>query len=146
MKLAGEFRLGRSRNRGDSVDSMRFGERGFPVVSRFSSLNSLKSFALSRELEGVMMDVGERGVFRGPKTEPFGTNEGEGAAVKSKVPNEKALLFSDCFLNCSNSGFWSTGMTRGDMAAVERTFDDGGLQLPRMCCAPLEANTSVPFD
>lgn len=150
VKLAGEFLRGRSRKRGDSVDdNMRFGDRGLPVPSWFSSLNSLKSLksrVLSKELLGVMSDVGERGVFKGPKTEPFGTREGDGAEVKSNLPSEKPRLFSDCLLNCSNSGFWSTGMTRGDMAAVERTFDEGGLQLPRMCCAALEAKTSLPLD
>lgn len=61
---------------------------------------------------------------------------------KSKLPRAKPLAPSDAFLNCSNSGLCSTGIICGDAAAVERTFDVGGLQLPRMCWAALEEKWS----
>lgn len=63
--------------------------------------------------------------------------------AKSKLPSANARLLCDCFLNCSNSGFCSTGIMRGEAAAVERTSEVGGLQLPRMCCAALEEKWSV---
>lgn len=63
-------------------------------------------------------------------------------AEKSKLFRAKPL-FSDCFLKASKSGFWSTGMTRGDAAAVERTLDVGGLQLVRMWRAALDEKTSA---
>lgn len=61
---------------------------------------------------------------------------------KSKLPRAKPFAFSEAFLNCSNSGFCSTGIICGDAAAVERTLEVGGLQLPRMCCAALEEKWS----
>ena len=79
------------------------------------------------------MDLGERGVFIVPNPVALGAGAEDCVEPKSNLPSAKPLLFSDCRLNCSNSRFWSTGMTRGDAAAVERTFDEGGLQLPRMC-------------
>jgi hypothetical protein len=87
------------------------------------------------------MDCGDGGVMSVPKYDvPV---EGTAAGVKLKFPSANPRLFSDCFLNCSNSGFCSTGIMRGDAAAVERTSDVGGLQLPRMCCAALEEKWSL---
>jgi len=40
---------------------------------------------------------------------------------------------SDCLLNAANSGFWSTGMTAGEKAAVDRTAEEGGLQFCLAC-------------
>lgn len=69
-----------------------------------------------------------------PNTEPLGGGGIEPVGeLKLKLPSANPLLFSDWRRNCSNSGFWSTGMTRGEAAAVERTLEDGGLQFPRMC-------------
>lgn len=79
-----------------------------------------------------------------PEEPKVAEGESFGAAPKfAKLPSVNTLLFSDCRLNKSNSGFWSSGTTRGEAAAVERTFEDGGLQFPRMCCAALDAKTSA---
>ena len=87
---------------------------------------------------GMGIDWGDKG-FMPPYTEPWGAGKEGVEEPNSNLPSEKApLLFSDWRLNCSNSGFWSTGMTRGEAAAVERTLEDGGLQLPA-----LEAKTST---
>lgn len=88
------------------------------------------------------MDCGDGGALMEPNTEPLGGGMEPGVDVKLKLPRANPLLFSDWRRNCSNSGFWSTGMTRGDAAAVDRTLEDGGLQFPRMCWAALDAKTS----
>lgn len=49
-----------------------------------------------------------------------------------RLPRLKTLP-SDCLLKASNSGFWSTGMTVGEKAAVERTAEEGGLQFFLVC-------------
>lgn len=50
---------------------------------------------------------------------------------------------SDCLLKASNSGFWSTGIMRGEAAAVDLTSEVGGLQFARAWCAALEEKTSA---
>jgi hypothetical protein len=89
------------------------------------------------------MGLGDKAGLKGPPKDPLDSAGEEAAVLKSKLPNEKPLLFSDWRRNASNSGFWSTGTTRGEAAAVERTFEDGGLQLVRMCWAALEAKQSA---
>ena len=132
-KLAGELRRGRSGNMEDSVDSMRFGERGLGESSWSCFVSSL----LTPTVLDCVIECGDSGVLVLVKN-GFDVDAPWPGVAKSKLPRANALLFSDCFLNCSNSGFCSTGIIRGDAAAVERTFDVGGLQLPRMCCAALE--------
>lgn len=123
----------------DSVESIRFGERGFCGVS--SSLDGSGLSPLTAA--GAPIDGGDNGVFTVPKYDP--PDGGAAAGVKLKLPRANPLLFSDCFLNCSNSGFCSTGIIRGDAAAVERTLEVGGLQFPRMCCAALDEKWSLAF-
>jgi hypothetical protein len=62
----------------------------------------------------------------------------EGSAPMLRPDMRVALkpFASDALLNASNSGFWSRGITRGDAAAVERTFEVGGLQFLRECWPP----------
>src|ERR1700761_7249101 len=61
---------------------------------------------------------------------------GEPGPAMPKNPNQLCNTFlplsSDCILNASNSGFWSTGMTEGLNAAVDRTLDEGGDQFERV--------------
>lgn len=138
-KLAGEFRRGRSGNREDSSDSMRLGERGLGD----KSWSSLVSLLLSvRSSGGIDCEDDSCEESKLAKKEFFDAAFRPGDA-KSKLPSANARLFSDCFLNCSNSGFCSTGMILGEAAAVERTLELGGLQFPRMCCAALEEKWSV---
>jgi hypothetical protein len=87
------------------------------------------------------VDCANGGEFIVPKYEE--AFDGSADGVKLKLPSAKPRLLSDCFLNCSNSGFCSTGIMRGEAAAVERTFEVGGLQLPRICCAALEEKWSL---
>lgn len=62
-----------------------------------------------------------------------------------RLPRLKALP-SDCFLKASNSGFWSTGTTLGDAAAVERTADDGGLQFVLVWCGESVRKAELSLD
>lgn len=57
----------------------------------------------------------------------------DGLALKLLNPFRLKDLPSDCLLNASYSGLWSKGTTLGDAAAVDRTADDGGLQLLLVC-------------
>ena len=50
-----------------------------------------------------------------------------------RMPKSKLFAASDARLKASKSGFWSSGITRGDAAAVERTCEVGGLQFERAC-------------
>jgi hypothetical protein len=140
-KLAGEFRRGRSGNMEDSVDSMRFGERGLEAKS-CSSLVSLLSPGRSGGGIDCVCEWGGCAESMLAKNGLLACAFRPGEA-KSKLPRANPLLFSDCFLNCSNSGFCSTGIIRGEAAAVERTFEVGGLQFPRMCWAALEEKWSA---
>jgi len=97
VKLAGEFRLGRSGNRGDSVERSRLGDRGFVVAS--SSLDWLDWLASLEGIGGVLIDLGDRGGFIGGKKEPFGTLPDDCAAPR--LPSAKPLSFSNWRLNCS---------------------------------------------
>ena len=56
-----------------------------------------------------------------------------GGATMPKLDIRIALkpFASDALLKASNSGFWSRGIMRGDAAAVDRTFEVGGLQFVR---------------
>jgi len=124
----------------DSVDNMRLGERGLGG----SSVSSFASSLFIAGRLGCVIDCGDSGVLVLLK-KGFDVDAPCPGVAKSKLPSANARLFSDCFLNCSNSGFCSTGIIRGDAAAVERTFDVGGLQLPRMCWAAAEEKWSA-FD
>jgi hypothetical protein len=141
-KLAGEFLRGRSGNMDDSVDSIRFGERGL-VAWSCSSLVSLGFLGMAGRGIDCDCDHDECCVVLVLLKKGLLVIVARPGEAKSKLPSANALLFSDCFLNCSNSGFCSTGIIRGDAAAVERTFEVGGLQLPRMCCAALEDKWSA---
>ena len=118
---------------------MRLGERGLGA-SPCSSLESLLSLDLSGG--GTEWDEGDS---LGSMLAKKGLLEDalRPGEAKSKLPRANPRLFSDCFLNCSNSGFCSTGIILGDAAAMERTLDVGGLQLPRMCWAALEEKWSA---
>jgi hypothetical protein len=119
-KPAGDSLRGRSGNRCDSVDKRRLGDRGLGRHSQFSSLTSLTPAVDCSG--GVVTGFGENGVRTDPTKGPLGSlGDEEVDAPRSKAPKVKPLLFSDCLLNSANSGFWSTGMTRGESAAVERT-------------------------
>jgi hypothetical protein len=141
VKLAGEFRRGRSGNTEESEERRRFGERdsGTPSVSfslpGLAELLGDKGGAILGEWAGLVRLVGT--LLAGC------TTDGLLVPRSGSRPKANCLLFSDCLRNCSNSGFWSTGMTRGDAAAVDRTLEVGGLQLPRMCCAALEEKQSA---
>jgi len=135
VKLAGEFRRGRSGNIEKSEERRRFGEHdlGTPSVSfSFPGLAELLG-----DKGGAVMGKWT-GLARLARTLLAGCT-----ADGLPVPKVNCLLFSDSLRNCSNSRFWSTGMTRGDAAAVDRTLEVGGLQLPRMCCAALEEKQSA---
>lgn len=121
---------------------MRLGERGFGDCG-FDALSwsSLVSCCSLPDTVGGGIDCGDKGVFTLLKNGLLA--EAPCADAKSKPPRANALLFSDCLRNCSNSGFCSTGIIRGETAAVERTLEVGGLQLPRMCCAALEEKWSA---
>ena len=56
--------------------------------------------------------------------------EGRAGFLKSKSCREPRLkpTVSDWRRKASKSGFWSTGMTVGEKAAVDLTADEGGLQ------------------
>lgn len=140
VKLAGEFRRGRSGNIEASEERRRFGERDLGTPSASFSLPGLaellgdKGGAVLGEWTGLARLVGT--LLAGCTA--------DGLFVPRSGSRPKVnCLFSDCLRNCSNSGFWSTGMTRGDAAAVDRTLEVGGLQLPRMCCAALEEKQSA---
>jgi len=140
VKLAGEFRRGRSGNTEESEERRRFGDRDSGTPSASFSLPGLAELlgdeggAVLDEWTGPVRLVGT--LLAGCTTDGLLPRSGS-------RPKANCLLFSDCLRNCSNSGFWSTGMTRGDAAAVDRTLEVGGLQLPRMCCAVPEEKQSA---
>jgi hypothetical protein len=123
----------------DSVERSRFGERG--LASR-SPPSSFLSVCCSLVAAGNVIDCGDGGTFAEPNDESPGDGMEPCDEPKSKRPRANPRLFSDWRLNCSYSGFWSTGMMRGDAAAAARTLEEGGLQVPRVCCAALDAKTS----
>src|SRR4051812_12101425 len=92
-KLAGEFRRGRSGNMEDSVEYIRFGERGFGELS-FSFFASVLS--PPGRVAGVI-DCGDSGVL-GLLENRF-LADAPCPEAKSKFPSANALLFSDCLRN-----------------------------------------------
>jgi len=126
LNWAGEPRRGLSVMCGAGDERSRFGDLGFGSGNFLSLV-----VAFVRGDGGLMemagLDRGMEGLFAGR------------AVVDTLSPINRAddrplkPLSSVCIRKASNSGFWSNGMMRGDEAAVERTLDVGGLQLPLAC-------------
>lgn len=130
MKLAGDARLASSGNIVEPGDNTRLGD-----LCRSATAGS-NSFELARCVTSFDTSclLDDRPGF------------GFAGAFMLKLllsPPKLKALPSDCLLNASNSGFWSSGTTLGDAAAVERTVEDGGLQFCFACCG--ESVRKVPL-
>jgi len=126
MKLAGEFRLGRSVMFGEGDDSMRFGDRWTWAKSMFVLL-PLGPFARGED--------GGTDVIDSFEASPPALSDARGGLGRpmlnvASLPRLKPFD-SDCLRKASKSGFWSRGTTLGDAAAVECTSEFGGLQFVR---------------
>jgi hypothetical protein len=124
VNAAGDVLLGRSVTFEYGDGRLRFGDRGF---------SSAKCVDLGTDVEG------ELGFHAGD-------NEKAGALVviagrvlgKEMLKSFFRLRRSDCRRKASKSGFWSSGIIRGLIAAVDRTREDGGEKFARAWAPPAD--------
>lgn len=111
-------------------DSKRLGERCL-VSENFVSPETTRGEGGSVICEGesgtvdmlpALLDLRGCGVLLTPRFEP-------------KLDKRTALKPANslCLLKASKSGFWSTGIARGEVAALDRTVEVGGLQFVLAC-------------
>jgi hypothetical protein len=121
---------------GDGDERSRFGDLGFGS-GKFLSLVMTFIRGDGGLMEIAGLDRGMEGLFTGRVLLTL-------SPINRADERRLSPLSSVCIRKASNSGFWSSGMMRGDAAAVERTLDVGGLQLP-LACRPALDDDEWPF-